>query len=166
MLVQQFLCWAIVFWRRGTALSPEHTGQCSQPLTESTDQMLIGRPFLVMPLRQKPDIWPASVGLAAVHTGWMSACFCWTCWCRPIFHPWVQPLRSTQQSKISFHKSVLSKLLKANLWLAASLPLAIPPHSSFYSYWVSPVIFLHYVLLCYPLTDQVWWAINTKTLWC
>lgn len=65
MLVQRYLQLKIVFWQGGLPPPPEHTSQCSQPLVESTDRKVIGRCFLSMSLRQKPDIR-------------ILAGFCWT----------------------------------------------------------------------------------------
>lgn len=46
---------------RGTVPVSEHTSQRCQPLAESTDLMLIRRPFSFMPFRQKPVVWLASL---------------------------------------------------------------------------------------------------------
>lgn len=56
--------------------------------------MPIGRLFSVMPLGQKPDVWLASVGSAAVHMGQMTAGFYWTGLYCLIFSPCVQDLRN------------------------------------------------------------------------
>lgn len=50
-------------------------GMASPPWAESADQEPINRPFLAMPLQQKPPEWPGSVGLTPLHMGRMLAGF-------------------------------------------------------------------------------------------